>query len=136
MVPLQIPRARKVSIISLFTCRLLVSVVVAVGLYYFQQEISGELGDDYTLGYWRSTICNQIVQCLAIVTTSIPYARIFMESFESGLIRVHESRRQGEHTTREDSHRSYKLLDISSGSRQDENGTNQTKTYAVETTKG
>ena len=82
-------------------------------------------------------MCNQIVQCLAIVTTSLPYAKMFMESFESGLIRVDELRRKGDHST-DGSGRGYKLLDVSqtaqqdSGNRQHE-GISATRTYTVET---
>ena len=35
---------------------------------------------------------NQIVQCMAIVTTSLPYTKMFMEGFESGMLRVDRQR--------------------------------------------
>lgn len=108
--------------------------VSAIQLYYFHKDSStSPLRTDFALGYWRSTVCNQIVQGLAIVTTSLPYAKLFMECFESGLIRVDELRRKGEHSTEgsgKGSGKGYKLLDISRNGQQD--GISTTKTFGVE----
>jgi hypothetical protein len=94
-----------------------VLVAAAVQLGFFNQESKDvALKDDLTLGYWRSAICNQIVQCLAIVTTCLPYTKLFMEGFESGLMRLDDLRRRGEHTSKDDS-KGYQLMDISRSGR-------------------
>lgn len=157
MLPLQVPRPRKASIISLFACRLLyvdypremarltiyrVACVAVIQLYYFHEDSTRyPLRTDFALGYWRSTICTQIVQCIAIVTTSLPYAKLFMESFESGLIRVDDLRRKGEFSTEgsgkgsgrgsgKASGKGYELLDISRNGQRD--GITTTTTFGVE----
>ncbi|KAL6704917.1 hypothetical protein ACN47E_007462 [Coniothyrium glycines] len=110
---LHVKRNRKASIMGIFACRLLVTVAAIVQLDFFYQESKDTaLKDDLTLGYWRSAICNQTMQCLAIFTTCLPYTKIFMEGFESGLMRLDDLRRRGEHSSKGDS-RSYQLMDIS-----------------------
>lgn len=90
-----------------------VPIVAAIQLDFFYQESKdASLNNDLTLGYWRSLICNQAMQCLAIFTTCLPYTKIFMEGFESGLMRLDDLRRRGEHSSKGDS-RSYQLMDIS-----------------------
>jgi hypothetical protein len=91
-----------------------VLVAAAIQLAYFHQDHDNRAtNNDLTLGYWRSALCNQIVQCLAIVTTCLPYTKIFMEGFESGLFRVDESRRRGEYASKGFSGREYQLMDVS-----------------------
>ena len=90
-------------------------------------DSSGPQKNDFTLGYWRSIIGNQVVQCLAIVTVALPYANLFMESFDSGLIRVGEPRGKGEYSS--DIGKGYNLLDIS---RSEQGVISRTKTYTVE----
>jgi hypothetical protein len=86
-----------------------------------------------TLGYWRSSICNQIVQCLAIVTTCLPYTKLFADGFESGFMRVDDSRRRGEHSSKEDS-KGYQLMDMSrSGHSGHKNSIQVSKSWAVRT---
>ncbi|KAL7771118.1 hypothetical protein CFE70_001060 [Pyrenophora teres f. teres 0-1] len=94
-------------------------------LGFFNQEIQdAALREDLTLGYWRSSICNQIVQCLAIVTTCLPYTKLFMEGFESGLMRLDDLRRRGEQTTKEDS-KGYQLMDMSRSGPSEQSGGSQ-----------
>lgn len=129
---LRVTRQRKASIMSLFACRFLcvchhhdtkdsnvyrVLVTAAIQLAYFHQENNNPAtNDDLMLGYWRSALCNQIVQCSAIVTTCLPYTKIFMEGFESGLFRVDDSRRRGEYSSKGYSGREYQLMDVSRSS--------------------
>jgi hypothetical protein len=131
ITPLQIHKRRKTSIICLFTCRLLVVVAVTVQLYLFHKDSSSPQKNDFALGYWRSTIGNQVVQCLAIVTTTLPYAKLFMESFESGLMGVEKvARKEGQSTV--GSGKGYELIDVSRSSEPSQHGINTTKTYTVE----
>jgi hypothetical protein len=109
-----------------------VLVAIACQLAFFNIEHGdASLKDDLTLGYWRSTICNQIVQCLAIVTTCLPYTKLFMEGFDSGLMRLDDLRRRGEHTTKDDS-KGYELMDVSrSGQVGADNSIKVSKSWAV-----
>lgn len=135
IAPLQMARQRKVSLIVLLNCRLLVSIAAAIQLYFFRQDTTGPLKDDYALGYWRSTICNQVVQCVAIVTTSLPYTKIFMESFESGLIGAERPGGKTQHSTEGSgpSGRGWELLDVSrSSGNRPLDGISKTQTFTVE----
>lgn len=121
----------------MLTPPLSVLVTAAVQLAIFLQESHDEaLKDDLTLGYWRSTIWNQIVQCIAIVTTCLPYTKLFMEGSESGLMRLDDSRRRGENGTKDGS-RSYQLMDISRSGNFDRDGESRnikvSKSWAVKT---
>ncbi|KAH9871025.1 hypothetical protein J1614_006599 [Plenodomus biglobosus] len=94
---------------------LFIFVVVAaiIQLMIFHQESSNAaLKHDLTLGYWRSTMCNQIVQCLALLTTCLPYTKLFLEGFDTGFLGVNDLRRQGLHTPKDKS-REYQLMDVS-----------------------
>ncbi|KAF1949615.1 hypothetical protein CC80DRAFT_256910 [Byssothecium circinans] len=135
ILALQIRWPRKASIVSLFACRLLVVVAIALQLHLSHKENSSSRKDDVALGYWQSTVGNQVVQCLGIVTTTLPYANMFMESFESGLIGAERvGGRSGK--SGDGSGRTYELLDFSRGSSQPvsapRHGISTTKTYTVE----
>jgi hypothetical protein len=111
-------------------------IAAAIQLAYFHQESNDpSTKEDLTLGFWRSAICNQIVQGLAIVTTCLPYTKIFMEGFESGLIRVDDGRRRGEHTSKSDSRREYQLMEISRSAQgkksTQDNSINVSKSWAI-----
>jgi hypothetical protein len=85
------------------------SVVAAaiVQLVYFQLETHKH---DATLDPWRSAIANQVVQCLSIITTCLPYAKTLMESLESGMMRVDDLRRRGENFNSSNNSRGYELM--------------------------
>lgn len=53
-----------------------------------------------------------------------------MEGFESGLMRLDDLRRRGEHTSKDDSKRSYQLMDISRSTR--DNAISVSKSWAVQ----
>lgn len=90
-----------------------VTIAIILQLFYFHRESTGQVRDDLSLGYWRSAICEQAVQSLAIVTNSLPYAKMFMQSLDSGMMRMDDPRRRGENYSKGSSSRAYELLDIS-----------------------
>jgi hypothetical protein len=53
-----------------------------------------------------------------------------MEGFESGLMRLDDLRRRGEHTTKDDSKREYQLMDISHSTH--DNAISVSKSWAVQ----
>lgn len=143
---LRVARKRKASIMSLFACRFLqvchhratntpdfdrVLVAAAIQLAYFHQENNDpDTNEDLMLGYWRSALCNQIMQCLAIVTTCLPYTKIFMEGFESGLFRVDGSRRREDYASKGYSGREYELMDVSRSSQAQRSTVNRSITVS------
>jgi hypothetical protein len=53
-----------------------------------------------------------------------------MEGFESGLMRLDDLRRRGEHTSKDDSKREYQLMDISNSTH--ENTISVSRSWAVQ----
>jgi hypothetical protein len=99
----------------LTSCR--VPIVAAIQLVYFHQEARNPATkEDVTLGYWRSALCNEILQCMSIVTVCLMYTKIFMEGFESGLTRVDDGRRREGPALREYQRLGHQLLDLSRSS--------------------
>lgn len=114
--------------------RVLVAAIIQLA-YFHQENNNRATNGDLMIGYWGSALCEQIVQCLAIVTTCLPYTKIFMEGFESGLFRVDESRRRGECASKGYSGRVYQLMDVIRSSRAQrstpERSINVSKSWAV-----
>lgn len=50
---------------------------------------------DHSFSIWPASITIQLVQCLAILTVCLPNFKPFLDSLESGQIRVDDMRRQG-----------------------------------------
>ena len=90
-----------------------VSIAVILQLVFLHRDSTGPVRGDLSLGYWRSAVCEQAVQSLAIVTTSLPYAKMLMQGLESGMMRIDDTRRRGENYSKGSSGRAYELLDIS-----------------------
>lgn len=124
-----------------------VSIAIILHLVFLHRDYTGPVRGDLSLGYWRSAVCEQAVQSLAIVTASLPYAKMFMQGLDSGMIRIDDTRRRGENYSKGSIGRAYELLDISSdgtkrmqavkrhniGSENTSNtGISQTKTWTVE----
>ncbi|TGO46529.1 hypothetical protein BOTNAR_0581g00040 [Botryotinia narcissicola] len=89
--------SRKLTLICIFGTRICVIAAVCCQLYYLNQRIS-----DPTFDPWRTTICNQIVQCLSIITACVPYLKMFLDSLESGLLRLDDLRRRGGRAVEDD----------------------------------
>lgn len=64
----------------------------AAQLYFSRQTFAS---DDVTFAGWENTIAMQLVQCLAIFTVCAPILKPFLDSLESGQIRIDDLRRQG-----------------------------------------
>lgn len=95
----------------LTSCR--VPIVAAIQLVYFHQEARNPATEeDVTLGYWRSSLCNEVLQCVSIVTVCLLYTKIFMDGFESGLTRVDDGRRREGPALREYQRFGHQLMDL------------------------
>ncbi|TEY54712.1 hypothetical protein BOTCAL_0238g00170 [Botryotinia calthae] len=81
--------SRKLTLIWIFGTRISVIAAVSFQLFYSNKRI-----EDPTFDPWRTTICNQVVQCLSIITACAPYLKIFLDSLWSGMLRSDDLRRR------------------------------------------
>lgn len=93
-----------------------VSIAIILQLVFLHRDSTGPVRGDLSLGYWRSAVCEQAVQSLAIITTSLPYAKMLMQSLDSGMMRMDDTRRRGGDYSKDGSGRAYELLGISRNS--------------------
>ncbi|KAL8898487.1 MAG: hypothetical protein Q9207_006670 [Kuettlingeria erythrocarpa] len=92
VLPLQMRAARKWMVISCFSTRFL--DIMATGTQF---AYTANLQDsDFSLRMWPWVLISQIVLCLSIVTSCVPYLRPLMESLPSGMFMSDEIRRRGE----------------------------------------
>ncbi|KAI1409820.1 hypothetical protein F5Y13DRAFT_181693 [Hypoxylon sp. FL1857] len=82
---LQIARSKKVIVLSIFLTRIFVIATAAVQLAIFYSAFPDP---DVTQSMWLPVILNQVVICVSILTACLPYLKPFMESLESGIVRV------------------------------------------------
>ncbi|KAI0393305.1 hypothetical protein F5Y17DRAFT_467011 [Xylariaceae sp. FL0594] len=82
---LQMSGSRKALVLSLFLTRLLVVGVSVVQLQIFLKQFSYS---DPTDALWLPILLNQAVLATSTVTACVPYLKPFMESLESGIIRL------------------------------------------------
>ncbi|KAI1137560.1 hypothetical protein F5Y05DRAFT_419501 [Hypoxylon sp. FL0543] len=85
MWKLQISRSKKAIVLSIFLTRIFVIGTAAAQLAVFYNAYPDS---DVTQEMWLSVILNQVVICVSIVTACLPYLKPFMESLQSGIVRV------------------------------------------------
>ncbi|KAL1605999.1 hypothetical protein SLS59_003123 [Nothophoma quercina] len=90
IVTLQMSMAKKVAILTFFSARSLDIIATAVQMAY----ISGFSSSDPTRGLWKWTLMTQIIECITIITSCVPYLRPLLESIPSGLYGSDEMRRK------------------------------------------
>ncbi|CAJ0552393.1 Ff.00g063720.m01.CDS01 [Fusarium sp. VM40] len=78
---LQTPMSKKVLVIAAFGCRMLITPVIISHIYYLRKAT--ELGNPI-FDMWAPTVIVQIIQCLSILVTCVPFLKPFMDSLESG----------------------------------------------------
>lgn len=91
IVTLQMERSKKIGIIALFAARSLDIVATAVQLGYTDDFQSS----DPTLDLWKWTLMTQVIQCITIITSCVPYLRSLLEHVPSGMYSADELRRKG-----------------------------------------
>lgn len=69
-----------------------ITPAIAVQIYFSNKAFTKT---DFSFGMWEATIIIQLVQMLAIFTVCIPNLKPFLDSLESGQIRIDDLRRQG-----------------------------------------
>lgn len=82
---------QKSIVLACFSSRALDIALTVVQLTY----TSAFHSSDITLHLWKWTLCTQIVQCLTIITSCVPYLRPLLEGMQSGMYMSDELRRRG-----------------------------------------
>ncbi|KAK7398530.1 hypothetical protein QQX98_012078 [Neonectria punicea] len=85
--------SKKMLVIGVFGSRIFVVPAAAAQIYYSIQAFAAE---DISFSLWEAAITIQLVQCLAVFTVCVPNLKPFLDSLESGQIRVDDLRRQGQ----------------------------------------
>ncbi|KAL1653039.1 hypothetical protein SLS61_004285 [Didymella pomorum] len=91
IVTLQMSMAKKVTILTFFGARSLDVVATAIQMAY----IDGFSSANPTRDLWKWTLVTQIIECITILTSCVPYLRPLLESIPSGLYGSDEIRRRG-----------------------------------------
>ncbi|KAF7552851.1 hypothetical protein G7Z17_g4038 [Cylindrodendrum hubeiense] len=84
--------SKRILVICVFGSRIFVTPAAAVQIYFSNKAFAS---DDPSFSIWEAAITIQLVQCLAIFTVCVPNLKPFLDSLESGQIRVDDLRRQG-----------------------------------------
>ncbi|KAH7121472.1 hypothetical protein EDB81DRAFT_229582 [Dactylonectria macrodidyma] len=84
--------SKRILVISVFGSRIFVTPAIAVQIYYSNKAFASS---DPSFSLWEAAITIQLVQCLAIFTVCVPNLKPFLDSLESGQIRIDDLRRQG-----------------------------------------
>lgn len=88
---LQMSMSKKVTILVFFGARSLDVIATAVQIAY----LHGFASENPTQDLWKWTLLTQIVACITILTSCVPYLRPLLESLPSGLYASDELRRRG-----------------------------------------
>ncbi|KAF1946912.1 hypothetical protein EJ02DRAFT_418256 [Clathrospora elynae] len=91
IVTLQMSMSKKITILTFFGARSLDIVATSVQMAY----LYGFSSPNPTKDLWKWTLVTQIIECITILTSCVPYLRPLLESVPSGLYGSDELRRRG-----------------------------------------
>ncbi|KAH7359538.1 hypothetical protein BKA66DRAFT_500717 [Pyrenochaeta sp. MPI-SDFR-AT-0127] len=91
IVTLQMSLSKKITILTFFGARFLDIIATAVQMVY----VSDFGSRNPTRDLWKWTLVAQIIECITILTSCVPYLRPLLESLPSGLYGSDELRRRG-----------------------------------------
>ncbi|KAL4724464.1 hypothetical protein ACLX1H_009080 [Fusarium chlamydosporum] len=92
VIKIQTSWSKKILVMSVFGSRIFVTPAIAAQIHYTNKAFDSA---DHSFTIWPASITIQLVQCLAILTVCLPNFKPFLDSLESGQIRVDDLRRQG-----------------------------------------
>ncbi|XP_014552010.1 hypothetical protein COCVIDRAFT_41763 [Bipolaris victoriae FI3] len=113
VMTLQMSMSKKITILTFFGARSLDIVATAVQMVY----LDGFTSPNPTKALWKWTLLAQIIECITIITSCVPYIRPLLESVPSGLYASDDLRRRGtssEHGVSRSKNSSYQLSSIAS----------------------
>ncbi|KAH7124729.1 hypothetical protein EDB81DRAFT_664332 [Dactylonectria macrodidyma] len=97
--------SKKILVMSVFGSRILIIPPVICHMYYYKRATDS---NNPMFSMWTPTVIIQVIQCLSVMTTCIPYLKPFMDSFDTGQMKASElpgtrgsntRSRSGGHTT-------------------------------------
>ncbi|KAF1913211.1 hypothetical protein BDU57DRAFT_457023 [Ampelomyces quisqualis] len=91
IVTLQMSLGKKITILVFFGARSLDIIATAIQTAY----LYGFSSSNPTRDLWKWTLVTQIIECVTILTSCVPYLRPLLESLPSGLYASDELRRRG-----------------------------------------
>ncbi|OAA47134.1 hypothetical protein NOR_02770 [Metarhizium rileyi] len=89
---IQTDGSKKALVIGVFGSRILVTPTLFFQITYSDKSLTTA---DPTFDMWEWSIILAVVQCLSILTICIPNLKPFLDSLQSGQIRIDDLRRQG-----------------------------------------
>ncbi|KAF5676111.1 integral membrane protein [Fusarium heterosporum] len=92
VLKIQTSWSKKILVMSVFGSRIFVTPAIAAQIHYSNKAFASA---DHSFAIWPASVSIQLVQCLAILTVCLPNFKPFLDSLESGQIRVDDLRRQG-----------------------------------------
>ncbi|WKT54019.1 hypothetical protein QSH57_004603 [Fusarium oxysporum f. sp. vasinfectum] len=92
VVKIQTSWSKKILVMSVFGSRIFVTPAIVAQIHYSNKAFDSA---DHSFSIWPASITIQLVQCLTILTVCLPNFKPFLDSLESGQIRVDDLRRQG-----------------------------------------
>ncbi|KAH7178943.1 hypothetical protein DER46DRAFT_622476 [Fusarium sp. MPI-SDFR-AT-0072] len=78
---IQASRSKRTLVIGVFGCRVIINPAIICHIYYFRKATNL---NNPTFDGWTSTVIVQVIQCLSILVTCVPFLKPFMDSLESG----------------------------------------------------
>ncbi|KAJ4139755.1 hypothetical protein NW768_001099 [Fusarium equiseti] len=92
VLKIQTSWSKKILVMSVFGSRIFVTPAIAAQIHYSNKAFTSA---DHSFAIWPAAVSIQLVQCLTILTVCLPNFKPFLDSLESGQIRVDDLRRQG-----------------------------------------
>uniref|UniRef100_A0A8H7KA19 Rhodopsin domain-containing protein n=1 Tax=Bionectria ochroleuca TaxID=29856 RepID=A0A8H7KA19_BIOOC len=80
-IKLKTSTSKKILVISVFGCRIFIIPPIVSHMYYFKRIADSP---NPLFDMWQPTVIVQVIQCLSIMATCIPYLKPFMDSLNSG----------------------------------------------------
>ncbi|KAJ2971431.1 hypothetical protein NQ176_g7687 [Zarea fungicola] len=84
--------SKKLLVISVFGCRIFVTPAIVAQIVYTKTAFATA---DPTFDMWQLTVIMAVISCASILAICIPNLKPFLDSLESGQIRIDDLRRQG-----------------------------------------
>ncbi|KAH6887642.1 hypothetical protein B0T10DRAFT_539011 [Thelonectria olida] len=80
-IALKTSASKKALVIGVFGCRVLIFPPIICHMYYYKRAVDSR---NPIFDMWKPTVIVQVIQCMSIMATCIPYLKPFLDSLESG----------------------------------------------------
>ncbi|KAH7110960.1 hypothetical protein EDB81DRAFT_369402 [Dactylonectria macrodidyma] len=86
-IKLKTSTSKKILVMGVFGSRILIIPPAMCHMYYYKRAADS---NNPMFSMWRSTVIIQVIQCMSVMTTCIPYLKPFMDSLDSGQMKASE----------------------------------------------